>query len=81
MIKDIIWALVLYLLYKFIFELIIPMAKATNTMRNKIQEMQNEQKRQSEMNNTINQQQSNKTKPEAGEYIDFEEVKLGMLNG
>ena len=75
MFKILLWAFVIYILYKLIFEFIFPIAKATNTMRNKIQEMQNEQARQSQMNNnTHTRQQSNNDKPVAGEYIDFEEV-------
>jgi CBS domain containing-hemolysin-like protein len=69
-------AIVIYLLYKLFFEFIFPVAKATNKMRDKIQEMQNELNRQSQTNSTINnQQQPNNAKPAEGEYIDFEEVK------
>lgn len=76
MFKFIFWFFILYLLYKFIFELVIPVTKATRNIRAKMQEQQQFM----ESNNT--QQQSspakqNTEKPPAygGDYIEFEEVK------
>ena len=66
----------LYILYKLIFEFIIPVYQSTQKIRKQFGEMQN--KMQQDMNdaNTRNAQayQEPKVKRE-GDYIDFEEVK------
>jgi len=70
--------LVLYLLYKLIFDFIIPVYKTTKQVNKKMGEMQNR------MNEQMNQQQtaarpggSKEKQPMPGkeDYIDFEEVK------
>ena len=76
MIEWIFTVLVLYLLYKLIFDFILPVSKVSTQMRNKINEMNNRQ----QQNNTNNssQQASAQTKtarPPKEDYIDFEEVK------
>ena len=70
--------LVLYLLYKLIFDFIIPVYKTTKQVSRKMGEMQ------SKMNDNIKNQQTNTqttasnekaTKPIREDYIEFEEVK------
>ena len=68
--------LVLYLVYKLIFDFIIPVYKTTKQVSQKMGEMQ------SKMNNHLNkqQQQANATAekpagPAKEDYIEFEEVK------
>ena len=74
--------LILYLLYKLVFDFIIPVSRSTAQFRNNVNEMRNRQEEQMR----TGQQQNNRsgTKPASnkknttttdGEYIDFEEVK------
>ena len=73
MIKWIFTLLVLYLLYKLIFDFILPVSKASGHMRDKINEMN------SGRPSYDNDQHSNPPKqterPPKEDYIDFEEVK------
>ena len=72
MIEWIFTVLVLYLLYKLIFDFILPVSKASAQMRNKINEMNNRQQQ------NANQQQPDreaKSRPPKEDYIDFEEIK------
>ncbi len=78
MIKLIIWGIVIYLVYKFVFELVVPVSKATSQMKDTLQQMQQQQ-------HSYQQQQqqpptaATTTKPTTSsakdDYIDFEEVK------
>lgn len=74
---------ILYLLYKLVYNVIVPVSKATSVVRNRMQEMQQDQTRNQ---HTYQEQQqsagfrgsSNKRHDSTttdGEYIDFEEVK------
>ena len=72
MIEWIFTVLVLYLLYKLIFDFILPVSRASAQMRNKMNEMSNRQQ------DNTNQQQPDpeaKTRPAKEDYIDFEEIK------
>jgi len=84
MIDVLITILVVYLLYKLVFDFIVPVAKTTSHFKsqvNQMRKMQEEQMRQQRQ--TQNASFSNKTKPSSaksttttdGEYIDFEEVQ------
>jgi hypothetical protein len=71
--------LLLYFLYKLIFDFIIPIYQTSKKVKNQFGEMQN--KMQDQMN-TFNQQQNsanNKTSSQEAlkkeDYIDYEEVK------
>jgi len=75
MFKLIIYAFLLYLLYKFIFELVIPVSKATSQVKDKIREMQEQQNARQQQSHAQQAQQTKTTETKAGEYIDFEEVK------
>ena len=76
MIEWIFTVLVLYLLYKLIFDFIVPVSKASAQMRNKINEMNNRQQ-QNNNNNSYQQTdaQAKTTRPPKEDYIDFEEIK------
>ena len=52
MLKYIIWAVVIYLIYKFVFELLVPVSKAATQMQDKIKEMQKAQQQQAEQQKT-----------------------------
>jgi len=72
MIEWIFTVLVLYLLYKLIFDFILPVSRASAQMRNKMNEMSNRQQ------DNTNQQQPDreaKARPPKEDYIDFEEIK------
>jgi hypothetical protein len=79
--RFILFALGIYIIYKVVFELIIPVFRASKKIRRQFGDMQ--QRMQDQMNTTqngYNNQQaqpssSEQTKPRAGDYIDFEEVK------
>ncbi len=76
MFKIIIYGFLIYLLYKFIFELVIPVSKATSQVKDKIKEMQEQQNAQQQYRNQQTQtQQAEVPKPKKDDYIDFEEVK------
>ncbi len=68
----------IYLLYKFIFDFIIPVYESSKKIKKQFGEMQ--EKMQNNMNQYQNQQKpapSQPSKPvqKEGDYIDFEEVK------
>jgi hypothetical protein len=68
----------LWILYKLIFQLVIPVYRSTRIMRAKFREMQ--QHMQQEMNQQTNSghssdRQGEKTDASQGDYIEFEEVK------
>lgn len=76
MAKLIIYGFLFYLLYKFITELIMPVGKATQQMKQQMQEMQNRQdafQRQQEAEQVARNTAPRENK--AGDYIEFEEVK------
>ena len=73
---------VLYLLYKLVFGLIVPVSRAASDMKSKIndfQRMQQEQHQQAAHQPTQQQQvrptPTPATRPSKDDYLDFEEVK------
>jgi hypothetical protein len=70
MFKMIVYSFLIYLLYKFVFELVIPVSKATSQVKDKIREMQEQQNAQQHT-----QTQQTEAPKSKGDYIDFEEVK------
>lgn len=66
---------VLYLLYKLVFDFIIPVSKATSNVKSKIRQMQDEQMGKQPYGGNGTKQQQASTKNTDAEYIDFEEVK------
>lgn len=79
MTKLIIWGIVIYLIYKVIFELVVPVTKATSKMRDTIKEMQQQQANQQaaaqKQQAAKPQQQATTAASKDADYIDFEEVK------
>ena len=84
MIGVIVTILVVYLLYKLVFDFIVPVARTTSHFKsqvNQMRKMQEEHTRKQQQ--TQNASFSNKAKASSeksttttdGEYIDFEEVK------
>ena len=78
LLKILLWGIVIYYLYRFVFGVVVPVGKATNQMKSKIREMQDEQLRQQQQH-TQSQQQPTAQPPKApvdkGDYIEFEEIK------
>ena len=78
MTKLIIYGILLYLLYKFVFELVIPVSKATSQVKDKIKEMQEEQMRQQKQQEAqaaqAQAQHAKQAETKSGDYIEFEEV-------
>ncbi|MEN9696897.1 MAG: hypothetical protein RLZ56_318 [Bacteroidota bacterium] len=79
--KIIIDGLVIYLLYKVIFEIIIPVSKGVKSVKQNMAQMQRQQAEAfKQAQNTAAQQQNTAPTPKKeaatdAEYIDFEEVK------
>ena len=74
----------LYLLYKLVFDLIIPVAKTTSQVKKQFGDMQNQMKEnmhqyQQEQTRTYNNSSSvhqhSVKKPSTDDYIEFEEIK------
>lgn len=66
----------LYILYKLIFDFIIPVYQSTQRMRNHIGEMQN--KMHQDLKATKARHEADQQRPKVkreGDYIDFEEIK------
>jgi sortase (surface protein transpeptidase) len=66
---------ILYILYKFIFDFVIPIYNTTKKVKQQVGEMQ--EKMQQQMKAQSQQQTTSTPKPKAAneEYIDYEEVK------
>ena len=66
-----------YLLYKFIFELVIPIFKTTRQVKRKMNEFQQNMNKQAETNRTSNTKTDKPpvSKSKSEDYIDFEEIK------
>lgn len=80
MFKLIIYGFLIYLLYKFIFELVIPVSKATSQVKDKMREMQHMQEQQQAQQQQYQRQQATAasqpvTPKKDDDYIEFEEVK------
>lgn len=85
MTKLILYGILLYLLYKFVFELVIPVSKATTQVKDKLKEMQEQQLKQQQYQQQqqaqaaqAQAQQAKQTDVKSGDYIDFEEVKWSL---
>ena len=79
MIRIIFYAFLLYLAYKLVFGLIIPVYRTTRKVKRGFREMQEKMQQQQQQAGGYNSQPadnttSNKTS-QVGDYIDFEEVK------
>lgn len=71
------YAFLLYILFKLVFNFIIPIYRTTRQVKKSFREMNEHMRQQAEgfqQQNTPSSQSKNKEN-KAGEYIDFEEVK------
>lgn len=71
------YAFLLYLGFKLIFDLIIPVYRTTRKLKKGFREMQQKMNQHSEQHNQQNTapQVKETEKSRAGDYIDFEEIK------
>jgi hypothetical protein len=67
-------AIVFYLLYRFIFNFLVPVARTTRHVRQQFRNMQEHADQQTRPAEPQRPGQPTQ-KPPAGDYIDFEEVK------
>ncbi len=79
MFKVLLWALAIYMLYRFIFGLVIPASKTASQIKQKMSEMQQQQafQQQEYARQQEQPQQKSTVNPTAkkDDYLDFEEVK------
>ena len=64
---------IIYLLYKLVFELIIPLFNATRQMKHKMADMQEHMREQQDRRQALESGSHETAK--SGDYIDYEEVK------
>jgi hypothetical protein len=79
MFKVLLWALAIYMLYRFIFGFVIPVSKTASQIKQKMSEMQQQQafQQQEYARQQEQPQQKSTVNPTAkkDDYLDFEEVK------
>lgn len=78
MLKVLFELFLLYMLYKLIFDFIIPIYNTTKQVKQKVNEMQrnvNEQMNRQERNEFNATTKESDPKPKGDDYIEFEEVK------
>jgi 6,7-dimethyl-8-ribityllumazine synthase len=76
--KLLIYGLVIYFLYKVIFDIVVPVSNGVKTVRQNMEQMQEAAKTAAANTTTTQkkaQQNAAATAPKEAEYIDFEEVK------
>jgi hypothetical protein len=79
MLKTLLIAFLVYVLFKFIFDLIIPAAKVASQVKRQMngmkEQMENFQALQQQQNRAqATSPKTEKKSPTAGDYIDFEEI-------
>lgn len=79
MFKVLLWAFAIYLLYRFIFGLVIPVSRTASQIKQKMSEMQQHQAFQQQEYARQQEQPQQKQTPVSSvkkdDYLDFEEVK------
>lgn len=74
MFKLILWAFIFYLVYKFLFEFLVPVSKVAKDMKQKVNEMKEQQNQQANHQN-VHPTENVKPSIDEKDYIDFEEIK------
>jgi hypothetical protein len=72
-VKYVLFAVLIYVLYQFIFNLVIPVYQTTRKIKKGFREMHT--RMQDQQNSHTSQPAPSKPVAKAGDYIDFEEVK------
>ena len=77
--RILLYAFLIYLLYRLVFHFIIPIYKTTKHVKSQVKDMQSRmQEQMNKQEQAFQSAAANKTetpKEKAGDYIDFEEVK------
>jgi hypothetical protein len=70
------WMITLWILYKVVFQFVIPVYRSTKVMRQKFREMHQQMEDQMNQSNATDSSRQ-KMNPDAskGDYIEFEEIK------
>lgn len=66
---------VIYILYKLVFEFILPLYSASKQMNRKMQEFQQKSQSKQSGEPRHEEEQRTETRPVSNDYIDFEEIK------
>jgi len=72
-VKYVLFAIVIYVLYQFVFKLVIPVYQTTRKIKKGFHEMNARMNEQQQPSQSTSRAPESKVK--AGDYIDFEEVK------
>jgi cell division protein FtsB len=79
MLSFILWAIVIYVIYRFIVGFVLPVTKVASQMKDKVKEMQELQRRQQaqyqQQQQPVQEKVTSTDTATSGDYIDFEEVK------
>ena len=76
MIKFIFYGLVIYLMYKLVFDIVVPISKASAKMKENLHQMQEQQQRFQQEQAQASQAPKSEPKPSTDkDYIEFEELK------
>lgn len=75
LLKILLWAFVLYYLYKFVFGVVVPVGKAANQMKTTVQKMQEAAQQQEQQKQQAEQARQQATVKHDADYIEFEEIK------
>jgi hypothetical protein len=77
--KYLFYAFIIYLLYRFVFEFIIPVSRTVSSVKKTVDQMKEQQGFQAQQTPPPPKQGASKPKPSTtntnGEYIEFEEVE------
>jgi hypothetical protein len=73
-IELIVWGIVIYIIYKFVFELVLPVSKAAQQMKDNLKKTEETQKPGNPQSTNTSSAKS-ETSNTDGEYIDYEEIK------
>jgi len=68
-------AIVFYLLYRFVFNFLVPVARTTRQVRQQFRNMQESMQQQPQGPAQAAEAERQTAKQPVGEYIDFEEIK------
>ena len=75
MIRFLIELFVFYIIYKFVFELMLPVYNTTKQIKKKMNEMNDQFDKNLKKNNNTTNTDSNPKKDINHDYIDYEEIK------
>jgi Sec-independent protein translocase protein TatA len=75
MIKFVLELFVLYIIYKFVFELILPVYKTTKQIKKKMNDMNDQMETQERKNQNFSSSNPEKKSGSGHDYIDYEEIK------